>query len=79
MTLTIGVLTNLMNDFLERKGVLYCACEMGFFEEVIFKEKDISKFMELVNVNAIKVSTIDPFDLDERIIEELDKITSEMI
>lgn len=79
MTLTIGVLTNLMNDFLERKGVLYCACEMGFFEEVIFKEKDIDKFMELVNVNAIKVSTIDPFDLDERIIEELDKITSEMI
>ena len=79
MTLTIGVLTNLMSDFLERKGVLYCACEMGFFEEVIFKEKDISKFMELVNVNAIKVSTIDPFDLDERIIEELDKITSEMI
>ena len=79
MTLTIGVLTNLMNDFLERKGVLYCACEMGFFEEVIFKEKDVRKFMELVSVNAIKVSTIDPFDLDELIIEELDRITSEMI
>jgi hypothetical protein len=79
MTLTIGVLTNLMNKFLEKEGVLYCACEMGFFEEVIFKQKDISKFIELTNVNAIKVSTINPFDLDELIGEEISKITSEMI
>ena len=79
MTLTIGVLTNLMNKFLEKEGVLYCACEMGFFEEVIFKQKDISKFIELTNANAIKVSTINPFDLDELIGEEISKITSEMI
>ena len=59
--------------------VLYCACEMGFFEEVIFKEKDIEKFMELVNVNAFKVSTIKPFDLDELIHEEINKINSKMI
>ncbi|MBQ6344908.1 MAG: DUF1188 family protein [Methanobrevibacter sp.] len=79
MTLTIGILTNLLNGFLEREGVLYCACEMGFFEEVIFKEKDIEKFMELVNVNAFKVSTIKPFDLDELIHEEINKINSKMI
>ena len=79
MTLTIGVLTNLLNKFLEKEGVLYCACEMGFFEEVIFKEKDIDKFMELVNVNAFKVSTINPFDLDELIHKEIDKINSQMI
>lgn len=79
MTLTIGILTNLLNKFLEKEGVLYCACEMGFFEEVIFKEKDIEKFIKLTNVNAFKVSTIDPFDLDELIAEELNKITSEMI
>ena len=79
MTLTIGVLTNLLNEFLERQGVLYCACEMGFFEEVIFKQKNIGKFIELTNVNAFKVSTIDPFDLDEIIAEEIGKITSEMI
>jgi hypothetical protein len=30
-------------------------------------------------VNAFKVSTIKPFDLDELIAEELSKITSEMI
>ena len=79
MTLTIGILTNLLNKFIEKEGVLYCACEMGFLEEVIFKEKDIEKFIELANVNAFKVSTIKPFDLDELIIKELDKINSEMI
>ena len=79
MTLTIGVLTTLMNKFLEKEGVLYCACEIGFFEEVIFKQKDISKFIELTNANVIKVSTINPFDLDELIGEEINKITSEMI
>ena len=79
MTLTIGALTNLLNRFLEREGVLYCACEMGFFEEVIFKQKDIGKFIELTDMNAIKVSTIRPFDLDEMIAEEISKITTEMI
>ena len=79
MTLTIGILTNLLNKFLEREGVLYCACEMGFFEEVIFKEKDIEKFIGLTDINAFKVSTIDPFHLDELISEELDKINSNMI
>ena len=79
MTLTIGVLTNLLNRFLEMQGVLYCACEMGFFEEVIFKQKDIAKFIELSDVNAFKVSTIKPFDLDELIREEINRITSEMI
>ncbi|MBQ9025814.1 MAG: DUF1188 family protein [Methanobrevibacter sp.] len=79
MTLTIGILTDLLNKFLEKEGVLYCACEMGFFEEVIFKQKDIEKFIELTDVNAFKVSTIKPFDLDELIKEEINKITSEMI
>ena len=79
MTLTIGALTNLLKGFLEMKGVLYCACEMGFYEEVIFKQKDIDKFIELTDVKAFKVSTIDPFDLDELIEEEIRKITTEMI
>lgn len=79
MTLTIGILTHLLNEFLEREGVLYCACEMGFFEEVIFKQKDIGKFMELINANAFKVSAIKPFDLDEVIAGEINKINSKMI
>ena len=79
MTLAIGVLTTALKRCLEKEGVLYSACEMGFFEEVIFKEKNINRFMELVNVNALKVSTINPFNCDEILLEELKKINSEMI
>ena len=79
MTLTIGVLMNVLNNCLKRKGVLYSACEMGFYEEVIFKQQNIDKFIELSNKAALKVSTIDPFDCDEIINEELKKIESQLI
>lgn len=79
MTLTFGILTNLLQKFLEKEGVLYCACEMGFFEEVIFKDKDIEKFIKLTNTPAFKVSTINPFDLDDLIKQEITKINCKMI
>ena len=79
MTLTIGILTNLLNRCHDKEGVLYTACEMGFFEEVIFKEKDIEKFIEFTDVNAFKISTINPFNLDEIIAEELNKINTKMV
>ena len=79
MTLTIGILTNALNQILKREGVLYSACEMGFFEEVIFKEKDIDKFIELTDRKAVKISTIDPFSPDEIVLDELNKIESKMI
>lgn len=52
---------------------------MGFFEEVIFKQKDIDKFISLTDRQALKVSTINPFSCDELIKEELEKIESKMI
>lgn len=67
MTLTIGVLTNALQESQKKEGVLYSACEMGFFEEVIFKEKNIPKFVELVSKNAMKISTINPFSCDDLI------------
>lgn len=79
MTLTIGILTNVLKNCLEKEGTLYSACEMGFFEEVIFKEQNIEKFIALADSAALKVSTINPFDCDELIYEELSKIESEMI
>ena len=79
MTLTIGVLTNVLNETFKKKGVLYSACEMGFYEEVIFKQKDIDKFIELANSKALKISTIKAFNLDELILDELNKIESKMI
>ena len=79
MTLTIGVLTNALQKSQKRDGFLYSACEMVFFEEVIFKEKNIPKFVELVSKNAMKISTIDPFSCDDLIKTQLDKIESKMI
>lgn len=79
MTLTIGVLTNALQESQKKEGVLYSACEMDFFEEVIFKEKNIPKFVELVSKNAMKISTIDPFSCDDLIKTQLDKIESKMI
>ncbi|WP_407413396.1 SAM-dependent methyltransferase HcgC family protein [Methanobrevibacter sp.] len=79
MTLTIGILTNSLNKILEKEGVLYSACEMGFFEEVIFKEKNIDKFIDLINNKAIKISTINKFSPDDIVLTELNKIESKMI
>lgn len=78
MTLTIGVLTNVLNNCLEKEGVLYSACEMGFFEETIFKEKNIEKFIKSVDIQALKVSTINPFNCDEFIKHEISKIESDL-
>lgn len=78
MTLTVGVLTRTLNNCLEKQGVLYSACEMGFFEEIIFKEKNIEKFIESVNKTALKISTIDPFNCDEVIKTEISKIKSDL-
>ena len=78
MTLTIGILTNVLNKSLEREGVLYSACEMGFFEEVIFKEQNIAKFIKLVDKQALKISTIEPFNCDELIATEISKIKTDL-
>ena len=64
MTLAIDVLRQSMNSILARDGVLYCASEMTFYEEIIFKEKDLEKFFRLIESPVLKVSTIQPFDCD---------------
>ena len=79
MTLTIGVLTNVLNRCFEEEGVLYSACEMGFYEEIIFKEKNIPKFIELTDKNALKISTINEVNPDNLILDEMKKIESKMI
>lgn len=79
MTLTIGVLTDVLNKAQNMDGVLYSACEMTFYEEIIFKERNIEKFMNLALRQALKISTINPFDCDKLLKDELDKIHSEII
>ena len=79
MTLAIDVLRQSMNSILDRDGVLYCASEMTFYEEIIFKEKDLKKFFKLIELPVLKVSTIHPFDCDGIIDEFIDKIFSEIL
>lgn len=78
MTLAIDVLRQSMNRILAKEGVLYCSCEMTFFEEIIFKERDLEKFFKLVESPVIKVSTISPFDCDGLIQDLIDEIFSEI-
>ena len=79
MTLAIDVLRQSMNSILDRDGVLYCASEMTFYEEIIFKEKDLEKFFKLIESPVLKVSTIQPFDCDGIINEFIDEIYSEIL
>ena len=79
MTFTIDVLRQSMNRILAKEGVLYCASEMTFYEEIIFKEKDLDKFFKLIESPVIKVSTIRPFDCDDSIKEFIDEIYSEIL
>ncbi|MBQ6813370.1 MAG: DUF1188 family protein [Methanobrevibacter sp.] len=79
MTFTIDVLRQSMNEILSMEGVLYCSSEMTFFEEIIFKEKDLKRFYDLIKNPAIKVSTIRIFDCDDIIIDKLDKLSSEIL
>ncbi len=79
MTLAIDVLRQSMNSILARDGVLYCASEMTFYEEIIFKEKDLKKFFKLIESPVLKVSTIHPFDCDGIINEFIDNIYSEIL
>ena len=79
MTLAIDVLRQSMNSLLAKEGVLYCASEMTFYEEIIFKEKDLEKFFRLIELPVLKVSTILPFDCDCIINEFIDEIHSEIL
>ena len=79
MTFTIDVLRQSMNRILSKDGVLYCSSEMTFYEEIIFKEKDLDKFFKLIESPVIKVSTILPFDCDDIIKEFIDEISSEIL
>ena len=79
MTFTIDVLRQSMNRILATEGVLYCSSEMTFFEEIIFKQKDLDKFFSLIESSAIKVSTILPFDCDDVIRDFIDEIYSEIL
>ena len=74
MTLTVEVLRKSLEDVLKRSGVLYGVAGMGFYEGVLFKEKDVDKFLRLIKKPAITVSTLEPISCDEIIEKYLKEI-----
>ena len=79
MTFTIKILNKSINDALNEDGVLYSAAEMTFYEDIIFKEKDIKKFIKIATRNAIKVSSIKLLNVDKLIKNNLEKLESNII
>jgi hypothetical protein len=79
MTFTVDVLLKSINHALKKPGVLYGISELTFFEGLIFKEKNIQKFLDIVNSPAITISTLIPYELDDIIKIFLEKIHSTII
>jgi hypothetical protein len=80
MTFTVNVLLRSVEYALKKPGILYAVTDLTFFEGLIFKEKDIPKFLDVINSQAITISTLtSSYDLDEIIEGFLDKINSTMI
>lgn len=79
MTFLVNILNKSILDVTNHEGVLYSTCDLTFFEEIIFKEKDINKFLSIIETNAIKVSTINLFDCDEFINKQIRKLNSSIL
>lgn len=78
MTLTIEVLRKSLGDVLKDTGVLYGIAGMDFYEGVLFKEKNVDKFLSLIKKPALTVSTVEPISCDEIIKKYLKRINSEV-
>ena len=76
MTLTMEILRKSLADALKKPGVLYGVAGMEFYEGLLFKEKNIEKFMEVINKPSLTISTLEPFSCDDIIKEYLEKLDS---
>lgn len=74
MTLTLEILRKSLADALNKPGVLYGVAGMEFYEGILFKEKNVHKFLNLIKKPALTISTLEPFSCDEIIHEYLDKL-----
>ncbi|ADP77569.1 Protein of unknown function DUF1188 [Methanothermus fervidus DSM 2088] len=79
MTLTIEVLKNVMNYFFDVEGVLYCMSPFEFYEGMLFKENNFTKFMKKLKKHALIVSSLRPVSCDKVIEKFIKKIKSKVI
>lgn len=69
MTLAMGALCRAMGDASREEGVLYSTASMGFYERVLFQEKDPDTFLEALKKPALAVSSLKEIDCN-RIVEK---------
>lgn len=74
MTLTINLLREAMNKANSIDGVLYSTSNINFYEKILFKEKDVEKFVEFIDKPALVVSSIVPVDVDEILLNLLNLV-----
>lgn len=78
MTLTLDIIRKSVDDTVNEKGVLYAVGALNFYERIIFKEKNVEKFLKSIERPAITCSSIKDVDLDEILMKNLNKIDSQI-
>ncbi|MCE5213702.1 MAG: DUF1188 domain-containing protein [Methanobacterium sp.] len=78
MTITMEILSKSLTDALKTPGALYGVAGMEFYEGILFKEKNVDKFLDLLKKPAITVSTLEPFSCDEIINKYMEKLDSQV-
>ncbi len=76
MTLTLEVLRRSLDDVLKLEGVLYGVAAMDFYEGILFREKNVEKFLKYTKKPALIVSTLQPISCDDVIERNIKKIES---
>lgn len=76
MTLTIETLRKSLENVLKREGVLYGVAAMDFYEGILFKEKNVQKFLKATEKPALTVSALNFIQCDDAIQHQLSKVTS---
>lgn len=76
MTLTIQVLLKSLENLLKEDGVLYGVASMDFYEGVLFHEKNLQKFHDMIKKPALTISSLSPVPVDAEIESNLNKIES---
>ncbi len=76
MTLAVQVLLKSLQNLLDEDGVLYGVVSMDFYEGILFHEKNIQKFQEMIKKPAVTVSSLRPVSVDTEIEANLTKIKS---
>jgi hypothetical protein len=79
MTLTLDVLRKSVEEVLKKEGVLYAVASLDFYEGILFKEKNVEKFLETLQRPAMVASSLEPIDLDSILKQQMEKITVDII